>query len=170
MTRIQPFRGWRYNVAAAGAASLNELLTPPYDVISPAQQASYYNRHPDNVVRIELARDQPGDDDAHNRFTRAAATLADWQRIGILRQEAAPAIYLLRESYTLPDGRSATRSGMIFRLRLAPWGEGILPHEHTFPAAKADRLALTIATGDAVQPHLRALLRSAGGRSGAAAR
>ena len=152
MTRIQSFRGWRYNVPAAGADSLNELLTPPYDVISPAQQAGYYKRHPDNVVRIELARDEAGDNDLHNRFTRAAATLAGWQHTGILRQEVAPAIYLLRESYTLPDGRSATRSGMIFRLRLAPWGEGILPHEHTFPAAKADRLALTIATGTQCSP------------------
>lgn len=152
MNRIQPFRGWRYSVAAAGADSLNELLTPPYDVISPAQQARYYNRHPDNVIRIELARDEPGDSNAHNRFRRAAATLAGWQRTGILRQEAAPAIYLLRERYTLPDGRSATRAGMIFRLRLASWGDGILPHEHTFPAAKADRLALTIATGTQCSP------------------
>ncbi|MEZ4768838.1 MAG: DUF1015 domain-containing protein [Caldilineales bacterium] len=152
MTRIQPFRGWRYHLAAAGAASLNKLLTPPYDVISPAQQAAYYDRHPDNVIRIELARDEFHDNDLHNRFTRAAATLSDWQQRGVLRQEAAPAIYLLRESYTLPDGHQATRSGMIFRLRLAPWGQGILPHEHTFPAAKADRLALTIATGTQCSP------------------
>ena len=152
MTRIQPFRGWRYDLAAAGAASLNELLTPPYDVINPAQQAAFYDRHPANVVRIELARDEAGDDDSRNRFTRAAATLAGWRQSGVLRQEAAPAIYLLRESYTLPDGRSATRSGMIFHLRLAPWGQGILPHEHTFPAAKADRLALTIATGTQCSP------------------
>ena len=152
MTRIQPFRGWRYDLATTGAASLNELLTPPYDVISPVQQAAYYDRHPANVVRIELALDQPGDDDTRNRFTRAAATLSDWRLRGVLRQEAAPAIYLLRERYALPDGRSATRSGMIFRLRLAPWGQGILPHEHTFPAAKADRLALTIATGTQCSP------------------
>ncbi len=71
---------------------------------------------------------------------------------GVLRQESAPAIYLLRQRYTLPDGRQATRSGMIFRLRLAPWGKGILPHERTFPAAKADRLALTIATGAQCSP------------------
>ena len=58
MTRIQPFRGWRYDLAAAGAASLDELLTPPYDVISPAQQAAFYDRHPHNVVRLELAADE----------------------------------------------------------------------------------------------------------------
>lgn len=147
MPRIQPLRGWRYDLAAAGAASLDELLTPPYDVINPAQQAAFYARHPHNVVRLELAADQPGDDDQANRYTRAAATLAAWQRDGVLRQEDAPAIYLLRQRYGLPDGCTATRSGLIFRLRLAPWGEGILPHERTFPAAKADRLALTIATG-----------------------
>lgn len=152
MTRIQPFRGWRYDLAAAGAASLDELLTPPYDVISPAQQAAYYDRHPHNIVRLELAADEPGDNDHSNRFRRAAATLADWQRRGVLRREVAPAIYLLRQRYTLPNGLAATRSGLIFRLRLAPWGQGILPHERTFPAAKADRLALTIATGAQCSP------------------
>ncbi len=152
MSRIQPLRGWRYDPAAAGAASLNDLLTPPYDVINPAQQAAFYDRHPHNVVRLELAADQAGDDDHANRYTRAAATLAGWRTGGVLRQETAPAIYLLRQRYTLPDGRSATRSGMVFRLRLAPWGHGILPHERTFPAAKADRLALTIATGAQCSP------------------
>ncbi len=152
MPRIQPFQGWRYDLAAAGAASLDELLTPPYDVISPAQQAAFYQRHSRNVVRLELAADQAGDDDRANRYTRAAATLADWQRRGVLRQERAPAIYLLRETYTLPSGQAATRSGLIFRLRLAPWGQGILPHERTFPAAKADRLALLIATGAQCSP------------------
>ncbi len=152
MSRIQPLRGWRYDLAAAGAASLDELLTPPYDVISPAQQAAFYVRQPHNVVRLELTRDEPSDDDRANRYVRAAATLADWQRRGVLRQEAAPAIYLLRQRYTLPDGRPATRSGMVFRLRLAPWGQGILPHERTFPAAKADRLALTIAAGAQCSP------------------
>ena len=146
MSRIQPFQGWRYDLAAAGAASLSELLTPPYDVISPAQQAAFYQRHRHNVVRLELATDTADDDDRANRYTRAAATLVDWQRSGVLRQERAPAIYLLRQRYTLPDGRNGTRSGLIFRLRLAPWGDGILPHERTFPAAKADRLALLIAT------------------------
>ena len=152
MSRIQPLRGWRYDLVAAGAASLDELLTPPYDVISPAQQAAFYDRHPHNVVRLELTRDELRDNDLRNRYTRAAATLADWQRSGVLRQERAPAIYLLRQRYTLPGGQAATRSGLIFRLRLAPWGDGILPHERTFPAAKADRLALTIATGAQCSP------------------
>lgn len=152
MTRIFPFRGWRYDLNIAGAADLAELVTPPYDVISPAQQAAFYARHADNIIRLELAQDEPGDGETVNRYTRAADTLADWQRRGVLRQEANPAIYLLQQRATLPDGQIATRRGLIFRLRLAPWGEGILPHERTFPAAKADRLALTIATGAQCSP------------------
>ncbi|MFZ2488480.1 MAG: DUF1015 domain-containing protein [Anaerolineae bacterium] len=152
MTRIFPFRGWRYDLHAAGVADLAELVTPPYDVISPAQQAAFYARHADNIIRLELTQDQPGDGDTANRYTRAAATLADWQGRGVLRQEASPAIYLLQQRTTLPNGQIATRRGLIFRLRLAPWGEGILPHERTFPAAKADRLALTIATGAQCSP------------------
>lgn len=152
MTRIQPFQGWRYDLGAAGAAGLHELLTPPYDVISPEQQAAYYERHPHNVIRLDLARDEPGDEDEENRYTRAAATLASWREQGILRQEREPAIYLLHETYTLPGGQRATRRGLIFRLRLASWGDGILPHEHTFPAAKADRLALLIATETQCSP------------------
>ena len=151
-TRIHPFRGWRYDLAAAGAADWAELLTPPYDVISPAQQAAFYARHPHNVIRLELAQDEAGDGDAANRYARAATTLHGWQRRGVLRQEPTPAIYLLQQVATLPDGRTATRRGLIFRLRLAPWGEGILPHERTFPAAKADRLALTIATAAQCSP------------------
>ncbi len=72
-------------------------------MISPAQQAAYYDRQPHNVVRLELAADEPGDDDFHNRYTRAAGTLAGWQRSSVLRREPAPAIYLLRQRYTLPD-------------------------------------------------------------------
>jgi len=152
MNRVQPFRGWRYDLQKAGAASLNELVTPPYDVISSQQQAEFYARNPHNVIRIDLARDLPGDDDRANRYRRAADTLANWQASGILLQERDPAIYLLRERYPTPEGGQGVRTGVIFRLRLAPWGEGILPHERTFPGAKADRLALTIATASQCSP------------------
>ena len=152
MSRIQPFLGWRFDLERAGAASLSELVTPPYDVISAAQQTAFYARHPHNAIRIDLPRDEPGDGDRANRYARAAATLANWKAGGILSEESAPAIYWLRERYPLPGPGHGVRSGLIFRLRLAPWGDGILPHERTFPGAKADRLALTLATASQCSP------------------
>ncbi|MFN2168102.1 MAG: DUF1015 family protein, partial [Anaerolineae bacterium] len=115
----------------------------------------------------DLSRDEPGDDDWSNRYVRAATDLAAWQRQGILRQEKRPAIYLLRERFVMPHGQRATRTGAIFRLRLAPWGDGILPHERTFPAAKADRLALTIATEAQCSP-IFLLYSDQGGKAQAA--
>ncbi|MEA3336352.1 MAG: DUF1015 domain-containing protein [Chloroflexota bacterium] len=146
MSRIMPFRGWRYDLRSAGTEDLNELVAPPFDVIDVQGQETLYERHRCNIIGAILGRDEPGDADNKNRYTRAAATLHSWRASGVLRQEVSPSIYLLRERFGLADGGFTARTGMVFRLRLAPWGNGILPHERTFPATRADRLALTIAT------------------------
>ena len=57
MVDILPFRGIRYDPAAAGAA-LNQLAAPPYDVISPSEQDALYAKHPANVVRLILGREE----------------------------------------------------------------------------------------------------------------
>ncbi len=140
MPVVRPFRAWRY---APQTGELADLLVPPYDIISPASQDAFYTRHPHNLVRLELGREM-ADDDAHtNRYTRAAATLADWQARGIVRRDPRPAYYVYQQSFLLPGtSRTLARTGLLGSLRLAPWGDGILPHERTFPGAKADRLAL----------------------------
>ena len=45
MVDILPFRGVRYDPAAAGG-DLSALVAPPYDVISPAEQAALYDEAP----------------------------------------------------------------------------------------------------------------------------
>jgi uncharacterized protein (DUF1015 family) len=152
MSRIQPLRGWRYDLGQARADDLNQLLAPPYDVIGPELQADLHRRHPCNIIRLILGQDQAGDQGANNRYSRAAMLLAHWRSTGVLRREAVPALYVLQEHYTLPDGGRTSRWGFIARLKLAPWGQGVLPHERTFPSAKADRLALTIATRSQYNP------------------
>src|ERR1035438_702991 len=51
MASIYPFRAWRYNPSAV---KLDEVVTQPYDKISPAMQQAYYQRSPHNLVRIIL--------------------------------------------------------------------------------------------------------------------
>ncbi len=142
-TELAPFRAWRY----AADIPLDEVLIPPYDVIDEQQQAAFYRRHPHNVIRLVLGRTYPDDTPTRNQYTRAAATLRTWQRLGIFTQDAEPSYYVLRQTFTAPDGSSISRVGVIGRFRLQPWGQGILPHEQTFPTAKADRMALLKATG-----------------------
>ncbi len=147
-TDLAPFRGWRY----ADIASLSEVLVPPYDVITPVQQRAYYERHPYNIIRLVLGLTYPMDSPTNNRYTRAATTLQMWQRLGILRRDDVPSYYILRQRFPLPGGRSGTRVGVIGRFRLRPWGEGIFPHEQTFPGTKADRIALLRATATQFSP------------------
>jgi uncharacterized protein (DUF1015 family) len=140
MAEIQAFRGWRYDLGHIGA--LSHVVAPPYDVIDPALQDQLYKKHPANAIRLELNRDEPGDDATNNRYTRAAWFFRNWRREGVLVQEANPAIYVYYQTFSLGD-RTMTRRGFIARLRLEPFGSGtVFPHEETHPSAKEDRLKL----------------------------
>ncbi len=140
MADVQPLHGIRYSQVAVG--NLADVITPPYDVISEEAQARYYARHPYNVIRLELGRDAPQDNTLNNRYTRAAATLAEWRTQDILRQDATPGYYVYRQIFA-HEGHTYTRTSLLARVRLEPWSAGvILPHEHTMSKPKNDRLRL----------------------------
>lgn len=136
MADVRALPGIRYT-----SGDLAALVTPPYDVISPEAQARYYERHPENIIRLELGRDEPGDDTLDNRYTRAAVTFAEWRLQGILAQDA-PSLYLYEQRFTA-QGRDYTRLSLLARVRLEPWeARVILPHERTLSKPKDDRLKL----------------------------
>ncbi len=150
MPDIRPFRGWRYDLGRVGA--LSDVVAPPYDVIDPALQDALYAQHPNNVIRLILNKEQPGDTEGSNRYTRAARFLKDWQRDGVLRQEGEPAVYVYHQTFTV-EGRSFTRRGVLARVRLEKFGEGrIYPHEETLAGPKADRFKLMQATATNLSP------------------
>lgn len=141
MPHIQAFRGLRYDLGHVG--SLSDVVAPPYDVIDPTLRDQLYERHPANIVRMILNRDEPGDDENSNRYTRAARFLKNWRSEGLLQQEADPAIYVYHQEFEY-HGQSYTRRGFMCRTRLERFGEGsIYPHEETHASAKEDRLKLT---------------------------
>lgn len=150
MNDIRPFRGLRFDEQVAGP--LNDLLCPPYDVISPAEQQSLYDRNPHNVVRLELGMVHPEDGPDSNRYTRAAATLQAWLSEGVLKADPAPALYLYEQGFS-HQGRTVARRGVLARLRLTPWEAGVvLPHEETLAKPKEDRLNLMRATACNLSP------------------
>ncbi|MGE5551659.1 MAG: DUF1015 domain-containing protein [Bacteroidota bacterium] len=145
MAEIHAFRGWRYNKELADPGL---VTAPPYDVIDPRGQDYYYRRHPENVIRLILGREEAGDNERANKYTRARGYLDDWRRRGVLVHENTPAVYLYRQDFQVPEGGRAARSGLIADLALSPFGEGVVrPHERTLSKPKEDRLRLMRATG-----------------------
>jgi uncharacterized protein (DUF1015 family) len=141
MPTIQAFRGLRYDLGHVG--SLSDVIAPPYDVISPEFQEELYKKHPCNYIRIELNRDEAGDNEHNNRYTRAAKFLKQWRQEGVLQQEPDPCLYVYNQTFEF-DGVKYTRRGFMGRVRLERFGEGkIYPHEETHASAKQDRLLLT---------------------------
>ena len=144
MAEIKPFRGVRYDIDRVG--DMAQVVAPPYDVIDEALQRSLHEAHPNNVVRLIRSLDAPGDSDGHNRYTRAAAAYSGWRNEGILRRDAEESLYLYAQEFeaATPAGPvRKSRLGIVVLVRAEPFGRGqVLPHEHTMPAPKADRLAL----------------------------
>jgi uncharacterized protein (DUF1015 family) len=137
---VRPFRGLRYRPGVA--ASLADLLAPPFDVISPEAQRFLLRRHPANIVRLELGEERPDDTPQDNRYTRAAATLSRWLAEGILAIDPEPAFYLYDQEF-FRGGRLLRRRSLLARVKLEPWEKGVVrPHEHTLIAPKEDRLQL----------------------------
>jgi uncharacterized protein (DUF1015 family) len=119
-----------------------DVVTPPYDVIDSAAQQQYYEQHPNNVIRLEYGQQFSTDDDANNRYTRAAADYQDWLRSGILVREPEPAIYLQEQTFRT-NGSLFSRTGFFARVALEEYATGkIRPHEETLSKPKADRMAL----------------------------
>src|SRR5438270_8528232 len=144
MAEVQPFRGFRYDLARVG--NLSDVIAPPYDVIDPALQQALYDRSPYNAVRLILNKETPGDTAHDNRYTRAAMALRDWTREGVLAQDSARSLYVYEQEFDI-EGKRHTRKGFMARVRLEKFGEGrIYPHEETMSGPKADRLKLMRAT------------------------
>ncbi|HUZ28012.1 MAG TPA: DUF1015 family protein [Solirubrobacteraceae bacterium] len=144
MADVQPLRALHYDLTKTGG--LQAVIAPPYDVIDPDQRAQLEARSPYNVVRIDL----PTGDDP---YAAAADRIAAWRADGVVVQDEAPALWVLEQDYTGPDGRSRTRRGLHARVRVENYGAGrIRPHERTHPGPKEDRLKLTRATRANLSP------------------
>jgi uncharacterized protein (DUF1015 family) len=145
MADILPFGAFRYDPQQVSPA---QVVTQPYDKITPELQDHYYKASPFNLVRILLGKRQEADGSGNNVYSRAAASFREWRQQGILRQDSAPSIYLYSQRFT-PTGSAAEleRIGFIALGRIEDYSDGIVfRHEYTLAKPKADRLELLRAT------------------------
>ncbi len=145
MAELEPLRALHYDLARTGG--LQDVVAPPYDVIDERQREELESRSPYNVVHIDLPR---GNGD---RYEHAATQLHAWRQEGVIVADDRPALWLLAQEYTGPDGKRRTRRGFLARVRVTEYGAGrIRPHERTHPGPKEDRLRLTRATKANLSP------------------
>ena len=144
MAEIKPLCALHYDPAITGG--LQDVVSPPYDVIDAEQRAALQARSPFNVVRIDL----PVGDDP---YAAAAEQLREWIADETVIKDDTPAYWPLEQDYTGPDGERRTRRGFLARVRVTEYGAGqIRPHERTHPGPREDRLRLTEATGANLSP------------------
>lgn len=145
MPSFSPFRGVRYN---AEGGYVDDVIAPPYDVISPADREALVARSEHNAVRLEL----PAEEDGRDRYEVAAALWRQWQAERIIVADDEPSFYAYRLGFKDESGRPRQTTGILGALHLEPPGQGILPHERTTSKDKADRFDLIRATRANLSP------------------
>ena len=141
MAQIRPFQPYRYTEKAG---PIKELVTQPYDKITPGMQARYLARGPHNFVRVLLGERFPSDSETDNVYTRAARYLNDWIARGVLARDAEPAFYPYFQEFRVPDtGEKVARKGFIGLGPVEDYSAGVVyRHEQTLYGPKKDRLEL----------------------------
>jgi uncharacterized protein (DUF1015 family) len=140
MAVVKPFRALRYDEKLAGP--LENLVAPPYDVISDELRAELLARSPYNVVHLTLPDSEE----------EAARELEEWRSSGVLVEEP-PAVWALEQDYVGPDGVARKRFGLVASLKVEPYATGtVLPHERTHAGPKEERLRLLRATRVQLEP------------------
>jgi len=149
MAHIEPFRAFRYQ---STKVALDQVVTQPYDKITPAMQDRYYASSPYNLVRIILGKGQPGDGTEDNPYTRAAKYFRNWREEEILAQDPEPSIYRYIQRFSGPwaasnDALQFERQGFIALGKIEDYAAGVVfRHEQTLAKPKVDRLDLLRAT------------------------
>ncbi|MBU0730434.1 MAG: DUF1015 domain-containing protein [Proteobacteria bacterium] len=137
MAIIAPFRGLRFNTEKI--AHLEEVVTPPYDVIDEKAQARFVEKNPYNMVQLDLSKKVSTEES----YANARALFQQWQDERILVRDTEPALYLYHIEYTHPSGTRLTRKGFVSLVQLAEFSEGIVkPHEKTFSEVTVGRAKL----------------------------
>lgn len=144
MAEIFPFPALRYNPEKV---ELADVVTQPYDKITPDMQGRYYRASPYNLVRIILGRPEGKETADNNRYTQAANYLKSWQKQGIFRQDP-PSIYAYSQHFAVPGGlHKAQRRSFIAAGKLYDYADKVIyRHEQTLAKPKSDRLNLLRAT------------------------
>ena len=144
MPRFTPFPALRYR-----DQQVDDLIAPPYDVLSEADLDELGARSAWNITHVDVPREADG----AGRYERAAATLREWIDAGVMVFDDTPTFTIYRMRFTDATGTPRDIVGVLGGLQVVDEGAGgVLPHERVTPKASTDRLDLTRATRANLSP------------------
>jgi len=137
-TEVLPFKAIMFNPERVIA---EDVVCPPYDVISEDMRELLYNRSPYNFVRVDYGKPTPHDSEQDNPYSRARELLNRWLQEGILKQHSFDTYYIYEVQYKLHNEK-ISMTGIFGRVKITELCEGVFPHEATHSKPKKDRLEL----------------------------
>jgi uncharacterized protein (DUF1015 family) len=149
MVEIAPFNGMVYN--SKKIKKFDDVMSPPYDIISEDMQNELYNKNEYNFVKLILGKTSSDDTETNNRYTRAKQLFNAWQKQEILVPSNAPAIYPYKVDYTVNKTKKQM-NGFFVILKLDSEYKYVKAHEKTLAKPKADRLNLMRACYTNLEP------------------
>ncbi len=137
MAEVIPFKGVLYNPQKVDAGS---VMAPPYDIVTPEFKEILYKRSPYNIIQIDFGKDNAGDNEKENRYTRASNSLNEWLKQEILIKDTEPSFYCYETSYKI-NGQKKKLRGFLGIVKIEELASGkIHPHEMTYSKPRTDRL------------------------------
>ena len=133
MAQVVPFRCYRYS--AEKIKEIGDVVTQPYDKISPEMYREYLERHPQNMVHIIKNRDHQN----------AGSNLRQWMQNGILKQDDSPSFYPYEQRFEF-EGQTLSRMGLIGLVSLKAGSASVKGHERVLDEQLEDRLNLIRST------------------------
>jgi len=150
MAKVRPFRAIRFNPGVI--PEIGDVLAPPFDVITTADNQVLQEKNPYNIVRLELGERENVETNESNVYIRSANQFVEWQGDGILIREETPAFYLVKEKYG-GTKNPKERIGLFAAVQLEEFeNKVILPHEQTAEGPKKDRFQLMTACEASFSP------------------
>ncbi|MCX8034140.1 MAG: DUF1015 domain-containing protein [Thermodesulfovibrio sp.] len=134
MAILKPFKGILYNSKKVKA---DDVVCPPYDIISDELRDELYRKSPFNIVRIDYGKN----DESSDKYALAKFFFHKWLKEEILIQDETQCFYGYEVNYRYKNKDKILR-GLIALVKLEELGDFVYPHEQTYSKPKADRLNL----------------------------
>jgi uncharacterized protein (DUF1015 family) len=142
--RFTPFPALRYC-----DRDIDDLIAPPYDVLSTADVDALNAQHVCNITHVDVPREADGE----GRYDRAGRVLREWIDAGVMDYDDSPSFTIYRMRFVDATGAERDIAGVLGGLEVVDEGAGgVLPHERVTPKASTDRLDLTRATNANMSP------------------